>query len=291
MKESAVFFGKTQSLVGIITDPPETVRTNNLPAILFLNNGLIHRVGPNRLYVKMARHVAAMGCVAMRFDFSGVGDSEVLHENLLFEKRTVCETQDAMSFLGATRGIERFILIGNCSGGEVALKTACCDPRVVGAVLINTQGYRHDFSVYIRNRSAARYYWKGALWTPKSWLRVLKGKTDYWNVIRVIGFQLRSLFVRKSYVPSRVEDIVGTLRSLVERGIRLLLVYSQWDEGLDYLRMTLGEGIHELSACGTARLVIIQGGSRTFMQLCSQEHLLQVIHKWVETMVQDAQSG
>jgi alpha/beta superfamily hydrolase len=69
-----VLFGRTRSLVGIITDPPEAERDPQRPAIVCLNAGIIHRVGPHRLYVKMARTLAAMGFVVLRFDFSGIGD-------------------------------------------------------------------------------------------------------------------------------------------------------------------------------------------------------------------------
>ena len=61
MKEEAQLFGKTNSLVGIITDPEPTEQGENRPGILLLNAGKVHRAGPNRLYVKMARQFAEMG--------------------------------------------------------------------------------------------------------------------------------------------------------------------------------------------------------------------------------------
>ncbi|MCH8830022.1 MAG: DUF1549 domain-containing protein, partial [Planctomycetes bacterium] len=99
MKEEAVLFGKTGSLVGIVSDPSDSDSGKNLPAVILLNSGLIHRVGPNRVYVKIARRLAAEGFVAFRFDFSSIGDSLVRYDNLSFEKSAVDEVQDAMDFL------------------------------------------------------------------------------------------------------------------------------------------------------------------------------------------------
>ena len=59
MKETAITFGKSKSLTGVLTDPPEAKREAGVPAVIFLNAGLIHHVGPNRLYVKLARALAA----------------------------------------------------------------------------------------------------------------------------------------------------------------------------------------------------------------------------------------
>ncbi len=71
MKESAFKFGKYESLVGIISDP--FVDPNNRPAVIILNSGLLHGVGPNCLHVKIARKLASVGFVVLRFDLFGIG--------------------------------------------------------------------------------------------------------------------------------------------------------------------------------------------------------------------------
>jgi hypothetical protein len=72
MNEEAVLIGG--SLVGILSRPPAGVDPA-MPGVLLLNAGRIHRVGPNRLYVAIARRLAAMGFAVCRFDLSGIGDS------------------------------------------------------------------------------------------------------------------------------------------------------------------------------------------------------------------------
>jgi len=290
MREKAVLFGKMRSLVGIITDPPGAGRGRNLPAIILLNAGIVHRVGPNRVYVKMARDLTSMGFLVFRFDFSGVGDSKVRNDNLPFEKSAVSEAQEAMNYLSAVRGIEQFILLGICSGADISFKIACCDRRVIGAVLINAQTYQYGvseaLSSYIRNRKDSRYYWKIALFNPKSWMKAIQGKADYRGMLRAFGFQLGSLFGRKKKVSSDVNDVVADLRVLTEHGNRLLLVFSEGDPGLDYFQVILGDEIHELSSCGKLRVEIIQQAGHTFTPLSSQEHLLKLVRNWVHATVQ-----
>src|SRR3989442_13379966 len=98
MREQAVLFGEVKSLIGILTDPPMRNGNRPKPAVILLNPGIVHRVAPGRIYVRMARALAAMGFVVLRFDFSGIGDSAVRHDNLPFDKSAVRETQDAMHF-------------------------------------------------------------------------------------------------------------------------------------------------------------------------------------------------
>lgn len=293
MRENAVLFGKASSLVGIITDPPETARGKNLPAIVLLNAGIIHRVGPNRLSVKMARTLAAMGFVVLRFDFSGIGDSKVRADTLPFAKSAISETHEAMNYLQAARGSERFVLMGICSGAIVAFTTACCDPRVVGAVLINARGHLHGtndaLSASISNRTLARHYWRIAFsssFRAKNWVKAVTGKVDYQSLRRVmLGFQLRSLFTPRRKVSSGAHHAAADMRLLTERGVRLLHVYAEGDEGLDYLHVVLSDDeIHALRAWEKMGIEIIRGANHTFTLLWSQECLLQVVHRWVQAM-------
>jgi dienelactone hydrolase len=295
MSEEALLFGKTKSLVGIVTNPPETKKGHHLPAILLLNSGLIHRVGLNRLHVKMARALAEMGFLVFRFDFSGIGDSKVRDDHLPAVKSTVSETQEAVDYLSAARGTERFVLMGICSGAKASFKTACCDPRVVGAVLINARNHLHDdtndeLSSFIRDRTLVRHYWRIAFsssFSAKNWLKAIAGKVDYQSVFKeMIGFPIKSLFRRKKKEAAGANDVAVDLRLLKERGVRLLHVYSEADEGLDYLYMILGDKMRDLNASGLLRLEIIQGANHTFTLLWSQEHLLRIVCNWAQVMLQ-----
>ena len=138
--EEVVLFGSASTLVGIVTAPPIDATDAARPGVILLNAGLLHRIGPNRLHVELARRLAAMGLVVLRFDFSGVGDSDVRGDDLPFWETTIQETREAMTFLGKSRGPQRFVLMGLCSGAVGSFRTARVDSRVAGAVLLDPWG-------------------------------------------------------------------------------------------------------------------------------------------------------
>jgi len=288
MNERPVLLGPTESLVGILTEPAET-RLGNLPAVILLNAGLVHRVGPNRLYVRMARSLAGLGFAALRFDFSGVGDSGVRSDHLPFHESSVAETREAMDYLQAVRGSNKFILAGICSGAAASFRTACRDLRVRGAVLINPREHLHDpldqvLSSHLRDRALARHYWRLALFSSfraKNSRRVLSGALDYRKIVpTLVGAPFRALF-RRGGQASSVANELENIKSLAERGVRLLHVYSEGDEGLDYFRLILGDKLRKWQARGILELEIVPAANHTFTLLWSQNYLLQLVQDWV----------
>jgi pimeloyl-ACP methyl ester carboxylesterase len=291
VKEEALLFGKTRSLVGVMTYPLETAGTDNLPAVVILNAGIMHRVGPNRLHVKIARTLAAMGLVVFRFDFSGVGDSKVREDALPFEKSALAETQEAMDCVNKVTGTERFVLMGMCSGATISFKTAYCDPRVVGAVLINARMHLHgmhgEVGSSIRDRTLARHYWRIALFSSfraKNWLKAITGKVESWEIISkmVTGFEIGRLFSHKKKASSELNHVSAVLNSLSQRGVRLLHICSEGDFSLDYLHVILGDKLKNWRSDGRLNIEVIQGANHTFTLLWSQEHFLNVIQEWAQ---------
>jgi len=293
MREDACLFGKSRSLIGVVTEPPEATPARQLPAFIILNSGIVHRVGLNRLHVKLARNLAAMGFAVMRFDFSGIGDSQVRADNLPFFKSALDETREAMDYLVTTRGIARFILIGICSGAAVSLRIAATEPRVVGAIPINFRGYfqglNQDANAPLRNRVLLRHYWRIAFsssFRGKNWLKAMTGKVDYQSLIRAISTQARNLFSTTGRrAPSGVNPFVSDLRLLAERGARVLLIHAEGDEGLDYVTMFLGNADQQCDASAMFKLEIVPGANHTFTLLWSQERLLKLVRDWAQEII------
>jgi len=300
MREDVCIFGDARSLVGVITDPAVPERSSRLPAIVLLNSGIVHRVGLNRLHVKLARILAATGFVGMRFDFSGIGDSPAREDNVPFRESTLHETQEAMNRLGQTRGIDRFVLVGLCSGAGIALQTACIDPRVAGVVAINCRGYlsgpNGGGNSHIRNRALLRHYWRIAFsssFRVKNWLKAITGKVNYRSFVGALGSGLLGL-LSPHKIPSTPGDehpFKTDLRSLIDRGVPVLFIHAEGDEGLDYVQMVLGDDAKRWNDSKEFRLEIIQGANHTFALLWSQEKLLQVICNWAEQIYRTGSAG
>lgn len=276
MKEEAALFGKASSLVGILTDPPTNNGSSLGPAVILLNPGIVHRVAPGRIYVKIARALAGIGFVVFRFDFSGIGDSGVRRDHLPFEKSSVEETQDAMDWLSANRGIRHFILMGGCSGARIALETACSDPRVVGAVLMNFVLAETDNPDRM-NRTAGYYYLNLALFDPRSWRKLLTGRTNYRNLIRVLKAHARGKFTLARKTSHESLQFQAQLRQLAGRNVPLTFVCSQGDPCVDALREAGGDELKRLCALDGMTLKVIPRSDHTLSSLFDHERLMQVI--------------
>lgn len=158
--ESTVRIGQQIPLQGIVS-LPET-RQPKLGVIL-LNSGVMHRVGACRMTVRIARRIAEdLGIFCLRFDFSGVGDSEPRRAgDVDFESVPVKEVQEAMDYCQQQYGIDRFILYGLCSGAHTSCKVAEIDNRVAG--IIQVDGYCYptlkSYLLYYLNRAKSAKAW------------------------------------------------------------------------------------------------------------------------------------
>ncbi|MEE4175218.1 MAG: alpha/beta fold hydrolase [Xanthomonadales bacterium] len=140
--------GPGEGLSAMLTRPRETDRSR--PVFVLLNAGLLHRVGPFRLHVVLARRLARSGFPVLRIDLSGIGytpkrpgpqrvDSARKDADIVFDwLRTSC-------------GLERPVLLGSCSGADLAHRIAVADDRVKGAVFLDGYAYRNS-------RSTLSYY-------------------------------------------------------------------------------------------------------------------------------------
>ncbi|HLL20920.1 MAG TPA: hypothetical protein VK427_02265, partial [Kofleriaceae bacterium] len=128
VRDVVVRFGSDDQLVGIVSQPPRAAAT----AITILNAGVLHRIGPHRLHVVLARRFAECGFTALRLDLGGIGDSVASSNAPTFRESAVNDTRLALSGLSE----RRHVLFGVCAGADNALATALVDDRVGGIVLV-----------------------------------------------------------------------------------------------------------------------------------------------------------
>lgn len=219
MRERALKFGKTASLAGVLTEPTGGSTDPERPGVLFLNSGILHHTGASRLYVKAARRLAEEGFTSLRFDFSGVGDSEARKDTLPFAKAAVVEGREAMDFLQEGRGIKRFILMGLCSGADMAYHIGLADERVVGMAKIDAWAYRTK-SWYVR------HYGPKVL-SLKQWTHSIKVRVEE-KVSGGEGEEDRSVYESPEYrrvFPPR-EEVAEGLKTLMGRGVRLYYYFT-----------------------------------------------------------------
>jgi len=188
-----------QLLHGILHEPdPATARA---VCILLLSPGIKGRVGPHRLYLKIAERLVPLGFHVLRFDYYGLGDSEgELSEIFLADMynsiqagRYIGDTIAAMDWMQNTLGIRRFVGSGLCGGSISALATAQVDSRIdcllgMGLPTVLEGGPENWARILTRQQIVSlRGSYFGKLADPKSLLRFFRGKSDYkviWKIVK-----------------------------------------------------------------------------------------------------------
>jgi pimeloyl-ACP methyl ester carboxylesterase len=284
--EEVATFGCSQSLVGILTNPPLTTLRKLSPGVIILGAGMVHRVGPNRLSVKIARVLGQLGFTTLRFDFSGVGDSFVRKDHLPYHKSVILEAQEAMDFVHSAKGIQRFILLGICTGAMNSFEIARRDPRVQGIFLINPAGgfdrsARAELADYFGKRKKAQGIRKGKIFNPKNWWRAITGQIDYTNLKGILSFQgKRLLFGQKRFLPN-TESAFDTLFQLTQKGVNVQFVISGEDPQVkNYFGALLMDKISKRRFAGKVLIDVIKQADHTFTSLSSQPELFQVIQNF-----------
>ncbi len=159
MIEKAHRFGDDNCLFGIVTTPAEPKQ--GAPAVVVLNAGLVHRAGPFRMHVELARRLAGLGFLVMRMDQSALGDGAPRPGGLAYEDRAVIDARQAFDFLAERYGASRFHVMGLCAGAMNAHRVAVVDDRVVAASLLD--GYAYRTTGFWGRRAVA------AIGDPKAW--------------------------------------------------------------------------------------------------------------------------
>jgi dienelactone hydrolase len=283
VREEVARFGSNRSIVAILHHA-ESGAAPGAPALLLANAGIVHRVGPHRLYVKLARRLAAQGHTVLRLDVSGLGDSPAAIDVVPFDASAVADVRSAMTFLENRLGVSRFVTAGICSGGKVAFDTALIDPRVVGVVPINSGLHLHSSTqpaalTGLARRVRARHYWRIALFSSfrrKSWRKALRRQL---GVGDRASEMFRGLFPTWPDARGVSTEPRRRLDQLLQRGVRVLHVYSEGDEWLDYYRICARRlGVPNATA---VRLEIVPAADHTFTRLWSQERLIGLVAEWL----------
>jgi hypothetical protein len=137
LMEEPLQFGEGGRLFGILTRPSVQVRDpQELPVFVFFNAGLLHRIGPLRLYVRLARDLSRMGFSSLRVDLAGKGDSSP-RPGLTQQQSVAADYEEILRVLESRLARVPLILAGLCSGADNAIRLTPKDARVVGLVLLD----------------------------------------------------------------------------------------------------------------------------------------------------------
>ncbi|AKU98433.1 hydrolase of the alpha/beta superfamily [Labilithrix luteola] len=281
VKEQALQLGADGHLVGVLarpSAPPRVAGDLATPAVLLLNAGVIHRVGPHRLHVILARRLAARGMTSLRLDLSGIGDSRPVPGALSFRESAVVDTRSAMDRLAAD-GERRFVLFGLCSGSDNALATAAVDERVVGLVLLDPPAYptarsrARKLAARVRGLGTARAV---LTWGGATLARRLRARVD---AARGRAAGEDDAVTGGRGMPA-IAEYRARLGALVERGVAILMVFS----GALGERYNATNQLFELfpELRGRIEVAYFPGANHTFTERDAQAQLVETVCVWME---------
>jgi pimeloyl-ACP methyl ester carboxylesterase len=277
MSETPIQFGRDHRLYGILTEPTGNVRRQI--GVIFLNAGVVHHVGPHRAYVKLARHVATMGIPALRFDFSGVGDSRRSDDGASFEEQTIRDARSAMDIFERLTGVRRFILVGICSGANNAFTVAQRDARVDGLLLIDGHAYPTARTLIERMRQRFQYDARRAATTRlRRYLHRLLHWGEHQSTSTASNQSAQPLgFVSR---PSR-KLYAQQMQALVDRGVQVHLVYSgSILETYSYADQ-FSERFRKEAFLGRVQCTYDPGIDHTLTTLDAQQRLFSLATTWL----------
>lgn len=214
--EQPVHLGAGGHLLGIVTEPRGVAAaTNDLPVFIFFNAGLLHRVGPHRLYVQTARALARNGFPALRIDFTGKGDSpqrpEVTHRESI-----VMDFEEIVRGVRSRFGPRPLVLGGLCAGADAAVRLTPLDESVKGLLLLDPICFPD--AGFATRTQIMKYSQPGRY---VSWLkRRLEGSPK-----AAVAQELDPLSIRD--MPS-LQEMRAAFTAIGSRGGRVLSIFSEY---------------------------------------------------------------
>jgi hypothetical protein len=160
--------------------------------------------------------------------------------------------REAMDVFRSKKGIERFVLMGNCAFASISFNTALRDDRVVGLILANP---------HVSDLLSLPSVYRRKLLSFATWRQVLAGKVTLTRhlinalrmkdiiVGRMKGLDERTLIAKAQYHKGLTlpDDIRGKLSALGARGAHTHLVFARNDASLDYFRSAFGQSLTGLA--------------------------------------------
>lgn len=280
----------TSALFGIVTGPIGTGDRNEPvrgPVVVMLSSGSVHHIGPNRLWVSLARRWAARGITVLRLDLSGIGDSDPRRgrpENIVYSTEASGDIAAALAWARAREETSSCHLLGLCSGAFHALKAAVAGQPMDSTLIINPLTYSwkdsgrvgdglNDYEVL---ELSARY--RRQVLSVDRWLALLQGRLDLAMTSRVIWRQLlgnaaHSLSsIRRLLGSSKGQELANDLAAAERHQIQLKFVFADTDPGFELMRRQAGRALDGLTHRGLS-IDFVQAANHTFTQLDSRERL------------------
>jgi pimeloyl-ACP methyl ester carboxylesterase len=250
--------------------------------VVFFNAAGVRHIGPNRMWVRFARTLAAAGTCSLRVDVRGVGDGggdEVVRGTAAYYDPIVWDDSNLLAECARTLGARRLVLVGLCSGATAAFQVARRRGDVPAVVMLNPRLLEWDEQA--ATASEADISWRSATrpgyWLRTSrWRKVLRGQLPVRAVARGLGARVGLRLGATG--GAAAQGPAAQLRALADAGVDVQLVIVEGDTSADFLARVTGGDPSALSA-PHLDVRMLSGSDHTFRPLAAQEQVFRIIEE------------
>lgn len=166
------------------------------------------RVGSHRMFVQLARALAAAGYPTLRYDLAGYGDSDGIRSAY---DATPADVAAAVAALRAEAPqVQRVVLWGLCDGATAAALASDDISQLAGLVLANP--WVHDES--LRARALVDDHYRGRIASAAFWRRLLTGGVRIGPaIVEAAGHMRRALAPRRTTPDTPAERLLRVLQT------------------------------------------------------------------------------
>ena len=259
-------------------------------AVLIPNAGATRRSGPGRLQTLLAREVAMRGCVVMRVDLSGFGDSAPLDHSTghpVYFAEAEAELEALCGWLREQTGARTCVVLGLCSGAYYGLRAATSPGTINELIAVNPLTfYWHDGDEMLipdhTVQGEVRRYLQ-----PKGQMgrlrKLLRGQVNVRHSLRLLRRHARSGLQYAGRDIGRLlgwplrDDLARDLGGMLKRGVRVRFLIADSDPGVDMLRRQGGARVRRWLRRGLIRLEILENADHTFTRRESKQRLIAAV--------------
>ena len=248
-------------------------------------------MGPNRLYVPLAREWATRGHLVLRYDLGGIGDSAPppgAAENEVYPAHALDDMGEAIALVRREAPGRRIIVVGLCSGAWLAFLAARERLPVDAIASVNPPLYLRDGAS--GGRRLAEYdelrRYQRSLGDPAKWAKALRGRAAYRSFVRLAAAHLSRAIANcmvSLFAGHAPEGLARDLEDIAERGITSLFVFSRGDGGLDYFQRHANPALRRWQTRERTRRVVVDGAGHTFRPPAAQRALRELLVDFVKS--------
>ena len=276
MEKPITFENKQQKLYGILHEPDGEKK----PAgVIFLHGWGTYRIGPHRFFVEAAREFAKSGFTCLRFDFRGRGESEGKVADTTLPDM-IDDAHRAVDEMLKQERITEIVLLGLCSGGEVAVGAAAENPKVSGVVLLSTPLLGRQEANMVKDdvrktANHARSYWQ-KLFMAESWKKIFSFRVNYKAIFSILFGHYGKTPKKDARTSFREAELIKKFREFKGRS---LFIYGENDP-----EAKPAEKAYR-NVCATHKSAVfntVPGANHNFYSVAWKKEVINQIMEWLD---------